>query len=166
MNAESVLAPFIKYTITVLKDMAQLPAEAGEIFEDDIEKFRFKGFAVGMPLDGTIKGVVLMHHYVETCELIGNRLLQYAIGQKESVSSDNPDLRDALKEFVNVINGHTTGYYKDNQMKLKLTPPFFISDTETMNKEIADMKQVFTAPIFVSGERFFFNLLLKDPIKA
>jgi len=156
----NILRPFVDETIKALKSMAALEAEAGDFFEDDIEKFRFKGYAVATKTDGAISGVILMHFYIETALEIGNRVLGHIIGL-EPASEITEDIAAALEEFGNTAIGLAMNDVVHSDESLNFCPPFFITNTEDMGPLLNDVNEVISAPISVNGVgRFYFNYLI------
>ncbi len=159
-----ILTPFVDETIETLASMAGLNAHAGEGFPDDVEKFRFKGYAVVAETSGVIEGVILMHHYVETALGVGNRVLTNLLGEESNAMEMNDEVGEALAEFGNTAIGLAMDKLAKTDLGIKFKPPYFISNTTAMDDIIKDVKEIISIPIHVDEVgRFYFNYLLHNP---
>lgn len=80
-----ILYPFINESLASLKAMTNLTGSAGEAFMDNVQDFRFKGYAVCSEVTGNLDGVIMMHHYPETAVSIGNSVCQSMFGEALSL---------------------------------------------------------------------------------
>ena len=159
----SILKPFIDQSIIMLKEMAHFDAAAGDAFEDDPEKFRFKGYAIAAHTTGKINGTILMHHYVETTVAIGNRLLSESFGEKMNVEADDEDLADAIDEWANTAIGLAMEALRLEGLAIEFSPPYFINNTKNIDELMMNVKEILSVPISVGDVgRFYFNYLLED----
>ncbi len=157
---ERILASFATETVRSLQQLAQLDATVGEGFQDDIESFRFKGYAIATRVSGSIPGKVLLHLYPETAIELGNRVLRSMLGESHA-DSLTEDLRDALAEWGNTLIGHATRGLEEASLGVAFTPPFFILDTAQLNEIMKDVVEIVSVPIHTEGAgRFYFNYLL------
>lgn len=155
-----ILKPFVDETIESLALMAGLKATAGEPFEDDVSKFRFKGYAVAAETRDRIDGVILMHHYIETALGISNNVCAM-IGADGDATEMNEELEDALTEWGNTVVGRATKELSSNDLGIKFLPPFFVNDTEQMSSLLTGVHEILSIPIHVEDVgRFYFNYLL------
>jgi len=162
-----ILAPFAAETIRSLKQLAQLEAQAGEGFEDDVSKFRFKGYAIATEVSGTIPGKVLLHLYPETALELGNRVLASVLGEVSQEEHLTEDVQDALAEWGNTLIGLATRTLEESDLGVHFTPPFFIRDTEQMNDLMQSVEEIVSVPIHTEGAgRFYFNYLLHSKTGA
>jgi CheY-specific phosphatase CheX len=158
-----VLTPFISETVKNLELMADLPATIGIGDEDDIESFRFKGFAVAIDTTGSLEGTILIHMYIESALLVGNKVRKKMLGELEEATEMNADLIEALQEWGNTVIGHATEILETYNLGIKFTPPYFIHSTETIGEMMGKVKEIISIPIRIDGEnRFYFNYLLHN----
>ena len=152
-----ILNPFSEATISTLKEMTELNATVGEIFEDKVENFKFKGYAVATKTSGSIDGVVLLHNYIETALAIGNQVRLHLLGEDNKLNEINDEMGEALKEWANTLIGNAT--YK--LPHIVFDPPAFILNTESMSEYLKGVKTIYSLPIHVEDVgRFYFNYLL------
>lgn len=162
-----ILAPFAAETIRSLKQLAQMDAQAGDGFEDEVEKFRFKGYAIATEVSGTIPGKVLLHLYPETALELGNRVLASMLGEPSAETSLTQDVQDALAEWGNTLIGLATRTLEESDLGVRFTPPFFVRDTEQMNDLMQSVSEIVSVPIHTKGAgRFYFNYLLHSKTGA
>jgi CheY-like chemotaxis protein len=160
-----ILHPFIKESIASLKAMTNLVATAGEPFMDNVEDFRFKGYAVCSDITGHLDGVIMMHHYPETAISIGNSVCQNMFDEAYGFDEINDDLRNALAEWGNTIVGRSTDLHSRHHLDYGFSSPYFVEDLTEMDKYLVGVKQVVTVPIMVDGVgRYYFNLLVRDVV--
>ena len=154
------IAPFIDETIRNLKAMCGLSASSGDPFLDDVEKFRFKGYAVAAPTRGKINGVILLHKYIETALTIGNRLRHHMLSETDEHEEINEEMQVALAEWGNTIIGNATRFLSDKNLGITFDPPYFITDTENLNSLLTHASEVISIPIHIDAGRFYFNYIL------
>lgn len=156
-----ILTPFVQETIKTMESMAGLRATAGDGFQDDPQKFKFKGYAVVAETSGIIEGHILMHHYIETAIAIGNKVRQNVLGEMNELTELNDDMCDALAEFGNTAIGLATRELERMDLGMKFRPPYFTSNTEDMTKMLSQVNEILSIPIHVENVgRFYFNYLL------
>ncbi len=156
-----ILAPFVEETIRCLDIMAGLKATAGEPFVDELEKFRFKGYAVAAETHGKINGVILMHHYIETALGVGNEVRAHLLGEQSDASVMDDEVGEALAEWGNTAIGRATRDLEIFDMGIKFCPPYFVNNTEDIASLMTGVKEIISIPIHVEGVgRFYFNYLL------
>lgn len=158
-----ILTPFVEETIRTLESMAGLRATAGAGFQDDPQKFKFKGYAVVAETTGTIEGHVLMHHYIETALAVGNKVRQNVLGEMTELFELNADMSDALAEFGNTAIGLATRELERAELGMKFSPPYFTSNMEDMTRMLSKVTEILSIPIHVENVgRFYFNYLLHE----
>jgi len=157
------LHPFVNESIASLKSMTSLDGSAGDPFMDDVEQFRFKGYAVCSDMKGSLDGVVLMHHYPETAVAIGNEVCSSMLGEKYAFEEVNEELSRALSEWGNTIVGRATDFLNKHSLGFEFSAPYCAMSLDDMDKYLVGVKQIATVPIFVEGVgRYYFNLLVRD----
>lgn len=154
------IAPFIDETIKNMEAMCGLSAHAGEPFLDQVENFRFKGYAVAAPTSGKINGVILLHNYIETALTIGNRLRQHMLEETGQHNEINEEMQVALAEWGNTIIGNATRFLSSQNLGIRFEPPYFITDTENLNSLLTHAREIISIPIHIAEGRFFFNYIL------
>jgi len=156
-----ILNPFIDQTISCLESMAGFSAHSGEGFQDDLSRFKFKGYAIAAETTGVIEGKILMHHYIETALSIGNSVRNNLLGDDADTPEMNMEIGEALAEFGNTAIGLATHSLEKSNLGIKFKPPYFITNTEQMDKIIEGVKEILSIPIHVENVgRFYFNFLL------
>ena len=156
-----ILQPFIDEMKESLDAMADLKAEAGEAFQDKVEDFRFKGYAIASKTHGKVEGVILMHHYIETAISIGNKVRLKVLGDNEESNEINEDMQDALAEWGNTVVGRATKSFSEKDLGLRFDPPYFILNTEDMGTVLENVQKIISIPIHIEDVgRFYFNYLL------
>jgi CheY-like chemotaxis protein len=158
-----ILYPFINESLASLKAMTNLVGEAGEAFVDNVDDFRFKGYAVCSEVTGGLDGVIMMHHYPETAIAIGNSVCEHMFEEKYQFTEINEELSHALAEWGNTIVGRSTDLHGRYSLDYKFSSPYFVHDVNDMDKYLAGVKEVITVPITVEGVgRYYFNLLIRN----
>lgn len=158
---KKMLAPFIFEAKSTLGEMADLKVDSGDVFEDKVEDFRFKGHAVAIRTHGKIEGVILLHNYIETALEISNRVRKNLLGDAEEYSEMNEEMQGALAEWGNIITGRATQRLELLKMGFTFEPPQFIYDTENMGAILKGVQEIVSVPVHIDGVgRFFLNLLL------
>ena len=159
-----ILQPFVIETIKTLNTMAGLRAHAGDGFPDDIEKFRFKGYAVVAETSGNVEGKILMHHYIETALAIGNKVRCALLDDDVEAAEMNEEVGEALAEFSNTAIGLAMRQLAESDLGIKFKPPYFVSDIKDMDAMMSNVKEIVSVPIHVEDVgRFYFNFLLHKP---
>lgn len=157
------LHPFINESITSLKSMTSLSGSSSETFMDQVEDFRFKGYAVCSNITGCLDGVIMMHHYPETAIAIGNSVCENMFGETYNHKEMNEELSNALAEWGNTIVGRATDLLSRNNLKFDFSSPYFIHNFNDMDKYLEGVKEIVTVPITVEGVgRYYFNLLVRN----
>lgn len=157
-----ILYPFINESLASLKAMTNLVGEAGEAFVDNVDDFRFKGYAVCSEVTGGLDGVIMMHHYPETAIAIGNSVCENMFEEKYQFTEINEELSNALAEWGNTIVGRSTDLHGRYSLDYKFSSPYFVHDVNDMDKYLVGVKEVITVPITIEGVgRYYFNLLIR-----
>jgi len=157
-----ILYPFINESLASLKAMTNLVGEAGEAFVDNVDDFRFKGYAVCSEVTGGLDGVIMMHHYPETAIAIGNSVCENMFEEKYQFTEINDELSNALAEWGNTIVGRSTDLHGRYSLDYKFSSPYFVHDVNDMDKYLVGVKEVITVPITIEGVgRYYFNLLIR-----
>lgn len=152
-----VLRSFSDATVSTLKEMTELNATVGELFEDTVEDFKFKGHVVATKTSGSICGMVLLHNYYETALAIGNKLRLHLLGENTALKEINDDMSEVLKEWANTIIGNATNVLP----YIVFDPPFFILDAEIMRDYLVGVETIYWMAIHVPKVgRFYYNYLL------
>lgn len=167
MSVETIykvtLFPFIKESIASLKAMTHLTGSSSEAFMDQVDDFRFKGYAVCSEVSGCINGVIMMHHYPETAIAIGNSVCETMFDEKYNYTEINEELENALAEWGNTIVGRATDLLSRHNLHFEFSSPYFVQNFDDMDKYLVGVKEIVTAPIAVEGVgRYYFNLLVRD----
>jgi len=158
-----ILYPFINESLASLKAMTNLVGEAGDAFVDNVDDFRFKGYAVCSEVTGGLDGVIMMHHYPETAIAIGNSVCEHMFEEKYQFTEINEDLSNALAEWGNTIVGRSTDLHGRYSLDYKFSSPYFVHDVNDMDKYLVGVKEVITVPITIEGVgRYYFNLLIRN----
>ena len=157
------LHPFINESIASLKAMTHLSGAAADAFMDQVDDFRFKGYAVCSEVTGCINGVIMMHHYPETAIAIGNSVCETMFDEKYNHTQMNEELSNALAEWGNTIVGRSTDLLSRHNLEFNFSSPYFVHNLEDMEKYLSGVKEIVTVPITVEGVgRYYFNLLVRD----
>jgi len=158
-----ILYPFINESLASLKAMTNLVGEAGEAFVDNVDDFRFKGYAVCSEVTGGLDGVIMMHHYPETAVAIGNSVCEHMFEEKYQFTEINEELSNALAEWGNTIVGRSTDLHGRYSLDYKFSSPYFVHNVNDMEKYLAGVTEVITVPISIDGVgRYYFNLLIRN----
>lgn len=167
MSVETIykvtLHPFINESIASLKAMTQLTGSSSDAFMDQVDDFRFKGYAVCSEVSGCINGVIMMHHYPETAIAIGNSVCETMFDEKYNFTEINEELSHALAEWGNTIVGRSTDLLSRHNLEFNFSSPYFVHNFDDMETYLKDVKEIVTVPITVEGVgRYYFNLLVRD----
>jgi len=167
MSVETIykvtLHPFINESIASLKAMTHLSGSSADAFMDQVDDFRFKGYAVCSEVTGCINGVIMMHHYPETAIAIGNSVCETMFDEKYDYTEMNDELSNALAEWGNTIVGRSTDLLSRHNLEFNFSSPYFVHNFDDMEKYLAGVKEIVTVPITVEGVgRYYFNLLVRD----
>jgi CheY-like chemotaxis protein/CheY-specific phosphatase CheX len=157
----NILKPFIDETINSLEKMAHLKAHAGEAFTDNVEDFRFKGYAIAAKTHGNLEMVILLHNYVETALAIGNRLRFNILNEENELPEINEEMQSALAEWGNTAIGNATQSLETQRLGIRFEPPYFILNTENMEPLLENVREIISVPIHIDDVgRFYLNLLM------
>ena len=160
---KNVLKPFIDETIKSLSTMAKLDAHEGESFVDNVEDFRFKGYAVSARTYGKLNMVILLHNYVETALAIGNNLRHNILEEDNVLTEIDDDMQEALAEWGNTLIGRVTNSFETMNLGIRFEPPEFILNTDNLTSILEDVEEILSVPITIDGVgRFYLNLLMVD----
>jgi len=167
MSVETIykvtLHPFINESIASLQAMTNLTGTAGDAFIDQVDDFRFKGYAVCSEVKGCINGVIMMHHYPETAIAIGNSVCETMFDEKYDYTEINEELSHAMAEWGNTIVGRSTDLLSRHNLEFNFSSPYFVYNFNDMDKYLKGVKEIITVPISVEGVgRYYFNLLVRD----
>ncbi|MCM2678531.1 response regulator [Echinimonas agarilytica] len=158
-----ILHPFIQESLSSLKAMTGLEGRADEAFIDNVEDFRFKGYAVCSDMKGNLDGVILMHHYSETAVAVGQAVQLSLVGESNDSDTLNEDLVSALEEWGNTIVGRATHLLQKHNLGFEFASPHVALDLEDMTPYLKGVKQIVTVPVHVEGVgRYYFNLLVRE----
>ena len=157
----NMLKPFIDETIKSLEEMAHLKAHAGEAFIDNVDNFRFKGYAIAAKTHGNLEMIILLHNYSETALAIGNRLRFNILNESNELPEINEEMQAALAEWGNTAIGHATQSLETQELGIRFEPPYFILNTEHMEPLLKDVQEIISVPVHIDDVgRFYFNLLM------
>jgi len=167
MSVETIykvtLHPFINESIASLKAMTHLTGSSSDAFMDQVDDFRFKGYAVCSEVTGCINGVIMMHHYPETAIAIGNSVCETMFDEEYKYTEINEELSNALAEWGNTIVGRSTDLLSRHNLEFNFSSPYFVHNFDDMEKYLAGVKEIVTVPITVEGVgRYYFNLLVRE----
>ena len=167
MSVETIykvtLHPFINESIASLKAMTHLTGSSADAFMDQVDDFRFKGYAICSEITGCINGVIMMHHYPETAIAIGNSVCETMFDEKYNHTEINEELSNALAEWGNTIVGRSTDLLSRHNLEFNFSSPYFVHNFDDMAKYLEGVKEIVTVPITVEGVgRYYFNLLVRD----
>jgi len=156
-----VLKPFVDETLTSLEKTLNLRGQADDGFQDKIEEFSFKGYAVVANTAGNITGRVLIHHYTETAIAIGNQLIRKQNPNLSEAHEMDDSVSNALADFANMIISPAVKKLDEEQISVSISQPYFISDTKKMDGLLEDVQEIITVPIRVDQiGRFYINYLI------
>lgn len=167
MSVETIykvtLHPFINESIASLEAMTNLSGSASDAFMDQVDDFRFKGYAICSEVTGCINGVIMMHHYPETAIAIANSVCETMFDEKYDHNEINDELSNALAEWGNTIVGRSTDLLSRHNLEFNFSSPYFVHNFDDMAKYLQGVKEIVTVPIAVAGVgRYYFNLLVRD----
>lgn len=157
----NILKPFIDATLKSLEEMAHLKANVGEAFTDNVQNFRFKGYAIAARTHGNLEMIILLHNYIETALAIGNQLRLHILNESEEVFELNEEMRTALAEWGNTAIGHATQSLETLKLGIRFDPTYFIHNTELLDPFMKDVQEIISVPVHIDEVgRFFINLLI------
>lgn len=167
MSVETIykvaLHPFINESIASLKAMTDLTGSSADAFMDQVDDFRFKGYAVCSEVTGCINGVIMMHHYPETAIAIGNSVCETMFDEKYDHTEIDDELSNALAEWGNTIVGRSTDLLSRHNLEFNFSSPYFVHNFDDMEQYLDGVKEIVTVPITVEGVgRYYFNLLVRN----
>lgn len=158
-----ILQPFIDETLANLRSMAGMQGHTDPGFTDQVDQFRFKGYAICAETHGGIDGVMLMHHYVETAVAMGNAVRRHVLGDEQVYEEINDPMADALAEWGNTVLGRASRALGDYRLNINFEPPYFVYDTDTMQSLLTGVTDIITVPVHVDEVgRFYFNYLIRS----
>jgi len=158
-----ILTPFIEHTIQHLASVGY-NATASEGFEQQVDNFSCKGYALVSNTTGVIEGRLLVHHYPETAAPLANKLLNKSGDEGEALDDD---AINALSEFCLEAIKPAIAQLEQSDLEIHFSPTYFIADTKQLGGILDGVKLMLTIPIEVQGlGRFYFNYLLNKEINA
>lgn len=164
---EQILGIFSKETLNCIEHTLKLKATLGNGFEEKVENFKFKGFAVAASTMGVISGKILLHLYPEAALALGNRLREIMLGEKQALMEVDDDISEAVQEFANTVTGLCTRALDQADIGIRFRPFYAISNIETMDIILQDIKEILTIPIHLENAgKFYFNYLLYEITEA
>ena len=160
-----VLKPFVNETLRALKEVVSLSAVADDGFQDKVEDFSFKGYAVVMNTQGSVKGRILIHHYTETAIEIGNRILAKTQPGLDKSDSMDDNISNALAGFALQSMEPAVKSLQDSDIDILFSQAYFVSDTKKMDNLLEDVTEIITVPVRIDQVgRFYLNYLLHEKI--
>jgi len=160
-----VLKPFVDETANALESKLALKVEIDDGFQDKVEEFNFKGYAVVTNTSGSVEGRVLIHHYTETALAVGNKLLLQKSTSNHPLDKMTDEISNALADFSYSIFEPAVRKLENSALKVKFSQSYFIADTENIANLLDDVNEIITVPIKVDGVgRFYLNYLLNKKI--
>ena len=162
-SKQKVLAAFVQETVSALQQVFDEEIIVDDEFQDKVEEFHFKGYAVVMNTQGNIKGRILIHHYIETAIEIGNRILaKTAPGRVKSTVMDD-EISNALAGFALQVVEPAVNKLNESEIDLQFSQAYFISDTSKMSHLLEDVADIITVPIRIDNVgRLYLNYLLHE----
>lgn len=158
-----VLKPFVDETLNALQKVLGLSAIADNGFQDKVDEFHFKGYAVVMNTQGSVEGRILIHHYTETAIEIGNRILAKKHPGMEKSGSMDDNISNALAEFAYQIMEPAVKTLHASKIDIQFSQAYFVSDMEKMSNMLQDVAEIITVPIRIGQVgRFYLNYLLHE----
>lgn len=158
-----IMTPFVDQTLSNLGSMAGMKGHSDDGFHDQVEDFRFKGYAICAETRGGIDGVMLMHHYIETAVAMGNAVRKHAHGESQEFNEINEAMADALSEWANTVIGRASRALGESRLNIRFEPPYFVYDTDTMKSVLTGVTDIITVPVHVDDVgRFYFNFLIRS----
>jgi hypothetical protein len=158
-----ILTPFVEHTIQHLASVGY-EASASIGFEQQVDDFSCKGYALVSNTTGVIEGRLLVHHYPETATPLANKLLGRVDSDDEQLDDDGIN---ALSEFCLAAIKPAIAQLDQSDVEIHFSPTYFIADTKQLGGILDGVKLMLTIPIEVRGlGRFYFNYLLNNDIAA
>lgn len=159
---QTILDPFVGETLEILGEMADMDGHTGDSFLDTAAQFRFHGYAICSETRGSLDGVILMHHYIETALALGNAIRKNILEEDLEYEEVNELVADALAEWGNTVIGRAGRRLRCDQLGMDFEPPYFVYDMDTMSSLLTGIVDIITVPVHVEGiGRFYFNLLIR-----
>jgi len=160
-----VLKPFVDETVNALESRLGLKCGLDDGFQDKVEEFSFKGYAVVANTSGSVEGRILIHHYTETALAVGNLLLKKESPSTPEVTVMTDEISNALADFSYSILEPAVKNLEDSALKVKFTQAYFVADMGNIEPLLVDVNEIITVPIKVDGiGRFYLNYLLNQKI--
>ena len=150
-------------TITALKQVFNETIVAEDRFQDKVDEFHFNGYAVVMNTQGSIKGRILIHHYIETAIEIGNRILAKSQPNRQKSTVMDDEISNALAGFALQVMEPAVNKLNESEIDLQFSQAYFISDTNKMSHLLEDVANIITVPIEIEDiGRLYLNYLLYE----
>lgn len=160
-----VLKPFVDEMVHALESRFHLKVEMDAGFQDKIEEFSFKGYAVIANTSGSVEGRILIHHYTETALAVGNKLLLQKNATVQEAVEMNDEISNALADFSYSTMEPAVKKLENSALKVKFTQAYFVADTKNIDTLLDGVNEIITVPIKVDGiGRFYLNYLLNQKI--
>lgn len=158
-----ILNPFIEESLFILDKTLGLSSNSNDGFQEKLEDFKFKGYAVVTNTSGSITGRILIHHYSETALEIGHRLLQKKGVEVNNNEEMDDEISNALAEFALSIIEPAISALHNSDIDIKVSQPYFVSDTEKIDHMLEEVQEIITVPIQVDKiGRFYLNYLIHE----
>lgn len=159
----TILQPLIDETLANPKTMAGMHGHTDAGFTDQVDQFRFKGYAICAETHGCIDGVLVMHHYVETAVAMGNAIRRNVLGDERVLEEIDSQMADALAEWGSTVLGRATRTLGDYHLNIDFESPYFVYDADTMKSLLVGVVDIITVPVHVDHVgRFYFNYLIRS----
>lgn len=163
-----VLMPFVSETLGTLADMAELSATADQGFQEDVDNYKLRAYAVSVVAkseDG-IQGKIIMNHPPETALLIGNHVRAAMLGEPSNEAAINDEISDALTEFSNTVIGLACSALHRAHVDIQFSAPLFVSSAKDMAYITAGVNEIISVPIALADSgTFHFSYLLHNKLK-
>jgi len=160
-----VLKPFADKSCQALYNTIDFNVEPGEGFQEKIKNFHFNGYAVVVNTSGSVEGRILIHHYTETALAIANKIIDKDNKDETTATEMNDRVSNALAEFsLELVEGAVLNLSKKD-LKVKISPAYFIKDTQNIDQLLEGVKSIITIPMNIENVgRFYINYLLNSKI--
>lgn len=160
-----VLNPFVDETITALHRELGFDVESEAPFEEQIQDFNFKGYAVVINTTGDVLGRILIHHYTETAQAIANRLQDQEIAAPADDKVLDDKAVNILADFAHKIVASSVKALKASDVKVKVSPAYFIRDTQKIEGLMEGVQEIISVPLRIEkAGRFYINYLLNSAL--
>ncbi len=160
-----VLKPFADKSCQTLYNTIDLSVEPGEGFQEKIKNFHFNGYAVVVNTTGSVEGRILIHHYTETALAIANKIMDKQEQDKSVATEMNDRASNALAEFSLALVENAVLNLSKKDLKVKISPAYFIKDTQNIDQLLEGVKSIITVPMKIDNVgTFYINYLLNSKI--